>query len=285
MKHMGVDDAREAMILRAQQLVEEAQIEAPPVDLRRLASFQGVKRIDPVEMAPAGLLLVEGESYVIRVNAKHGEGRRRFTACHEIGHTFLHECVAQRAPERDAATGEFSRRSEAEYLCDVAAAELLMPTSLFAPRLRDTPCSLRAVRELAGAFSASREATAIRLVQLGDVPCAVAIWEVLGEAETDPIVRLRYAVCARHFGHTLARHLPAEEHGTVRRCVRFNRGAYGEESLDVGHVRVWFRAMATPIRFDGPTGHPRGVLSILFGPGVLPSDSTSLRWITHELAY
>jgi hypothetical protein len=64
----------------------------------------------------------------------------------------------------------------------------------------------------------------------------------------------------------------------VQQCARLGRGTFGEEALTLGPSRVWFRVMAAPIRFEGPSSPVRGVLALLFPPGVLPEGASHRRW-------
>lgn len=106
-----------------------------------------------------GLQLLEGR-WVIILNQGDGRQRARFTLAHEIGHIALGECGAGRRRP-------LGWRIE-EALCDVFAAELLMP----APWLRREWRGLRGeeaerVAALARRFDVSRAAARRRLRELG----------------------------------------------------------------------------------------------------------------------
>lgn len=75
MRSTGLSDPREAMLQCAADLLEEAEINKPPVDLRLVASFQRVKDIQQVKMVHAGRLIPEGYDYIIQVNASHTRGK------------------------------------------------------------------------------------------------------------------------------------------------------------------------------------------------------------------
>ena len=151
---------RHAVQQLAQALLEDAEVTAPPVNLRLIGSFQKIRDIQEAVMPHAGRLLPDGANYLIQVNAHHSRGKQRFTTGHEIGHTLIPSF--QRHPHviQDMVTGVFEAGQEEEHLCDIAAAELLLPERLFRPLAMDLGCHLNAVIELARTFEASREATA-----------------------------------------------------------------------------------------------------------------------------
>lgn len=81
------------------------------------------------------------------------------------------------SPRHDTEIMTWNQDTEEEFLCDVAAAELLMPRREFVPRLRDCGMRIEAIAELAADFGSSLEATALNVVKanLGDM--AVIVWE------------------------------------------------------------------------------------------------------------
>jgi hypothetical protein len=110
--------------------------------------------------------------YGISVNGSQSSERQRFTICHELAHIILglpseHECPSW----------SYARRSPNEILCDVFAAELLLPCKLFKPLVDDSDYSLAAIDALAGQFEASTMATGTRFATLADLPCAFVISE------------------------------------------------------------------------------------------------------------
>src|SRR5437016_4006644 len=85
----GTKDPRDVIIQSAAKLLEDAEIDKPPVDLRIVGSFQRVKDIQFVMMKHAGRLIPDGHNFIIQVNASHKRGKQNFTIAHEIGHTLL----------------------------------------------------------------------------------------------------------------------------------------------------------------------------------------------------
>ncbi len=288
MRTTGLADAREAMVQQVVALLDEVGIDEPPVDLRIVGSFERVKDIQSVVMPQAGRLVPDGSGFTIHVNAHHSHGKQNFTIGHEIGHILVPSYRARPRLVDDMTTGAYDQVHEEEYLCDVAAAELLMPMALFRPRAAAVGFSLDAVVDLARLFHASREAVAIRLAQTDLWPSAVAVWhqaykptqqQALGQptfvgmewAAPQKELRVRYAVHSSAFGHYLHRHLAAEADGCLANCFREGGVVSGVEQLELHKRLVSFQVVAGAVDFYGEDGPVREVLSLLLSQGVVPS--------------
>jgi hypothetical protein len=154
---------------------------APPISPEVVASMRGVARIDEIMMPWAGCLLREAGDLVIKVRASDGRGRRRFTAFHEIEHTYMPGFVVAPQYRCDPATpdAESSTRDRPlEALCDVGAAELLLPRSWFNADLEGNPPTIALVTDLAERYGASLEATAWRVVALRRAPTMCVVLEL-----------------------------------------------------------------------------------------------------------
>jgi hypothetical protein len=70
-----------------------------------------------------------------------------------------------------------ARAKAKERLCDIAAAELLMPESVFKRYLSDFDVSALSIERLARVFQASISATAIRIAEVSPEPCIALVWK------------------------------------------------------------------------------------------------------------
>ena len=286
MRSTGMNDPRDAMIQCAADLLGEVEINKPPVDLRLLGSFQRVKDIQRVKMVPAGRLIPDGCDLIIQVNVSHTRGKQNFTIGHEIGHTLLFNYQTKSYIIEDLVTGQYQQGQEEEYLCDVAAAELLMPTALFRPQAETKGISLDTVAEFADMFQASREATAIQLVKTNLWPCALALWHHTYTPQQERLIqqstfagfeaalpskklRLRYAVPSSSFGQYLYPYLAAQADGCLMQCYSEGGIVCGEERLELRNKYVPFYVMAAAIEFVGEAGSVREVFSLLLPKGVV----------------
>jgi Zn-dependent peptidase ImmA (M78 family) len=111
--------------------------------------------------------------YVITVNSLEAEVRQRFTVCHELGHIVLG------LPSSHGALPlwSFAKRDANEVLCDVFAAELLMPYAAYRARMAKQEPSIDVIEGLAENFRVSFPAAASRYASLADFPCAYVVME------------------------------------------------------------------------------------------------------------
>jgi hypothetical protein len=124
---------------------------------------------------------VDGEIFIVELNADHPIPRQRFTFAHEIGHTFFFELEPNQQRvgfrlEDDGLLGLNKNRGE-EYLCNVAAAEILMPYHQFFERINIYGLGSSALLALANEFNVSLQAAARRVVALSPHKLAVILWQ------------------------------------------------------------------------------------------------------------
>jgi hypothetical protein len=106
------------------------------------------------------------------VNGNDLPERQRFTVAHEIAHIVL-----DLPTEHDGAPAQdgFIRRSPNEVLCDVFAAEILLPFPRLKERVADRGLDFDAIDEIAADFEVSRTATGSRFAFVCDRPCAFVL--------------------------------------------------------------------------------------------------------------
>lgn len=164
-----------SVVLKARALVNKIAPSTIPVPIESyVAEIDAVLHLDD-SLGPEepGWSFPKDGRYHICVNATDRKERQRFTACHEIAHVVL-----GLPSEHDAAPWwSFSKRSPNEILCDVFAAELLLPYRLFKPIVDKSDISLTAVDALASQFEASTTATGSRFATVAAFPCAFVLAE------------------------------------------------------------------------------------------------------------
>lgn len=115
------------------------------------------------KIEPVGNTFSDG--FRIAINRSASASRSRFSLAHELCHTFFYELV----PEL-----KFLPRLNdpaEERLCNLGAAELLMPAKLVKRESKGHPICLKTLEQLATLFRVSNEAMAFRLNQLN-------LWQV-----------------------------------------------------------------------------------------------------------
>ena len=144
-------------------------VACPPTDLEDVARKIGVLEISYESFPGSGELHKKKSGYRIVCSSDQPHSRQRFTVAHELAHVIL-ERTGRNAPR----TG-----SSVERVCDMLAAECLMPTSLFEAGL-PTTLALSDVEHLSRVFDTSIPATAIRCTHFR----RVCIFGVTGDRVT-----------------------------------------------------------------------------------------------------
>lgn len=272
----GRSDPVAAIIARADALLDEAAVNGPPVPLAVLASFQGIRNIETVDMVASGRLIVHPEGSVVQVNRAESPARRQFTIAHEIAHTLLPAYATHPHDVEDAHTGDYPQTAEEEHLCDVGASALLLPERWLRPAAQQRTPSLASLQDLARQFKASLEATARAVARLDVWPFALVFWEPgwrkadrVAAAQGDPIppaLRVTRAIAAPSFGLYIPRNKSVAEDTSIYQ-------AYASGSPTHGLDRLTLRAVDTNVRAEsvyvplmrGAVLHPR-VVSFLLRP-------------------
>lgn len=161
---------------KAEELLREAGIVAPPVPIEQLAERAGaVVRYAPFDGQMSGLLCrsEDGNGAVIGVNSRHPTVRQRFSIAHELGHLVLHEPAFQIDQHafvsfRDSESSSATDPHEIE--ANQFAAALLMPAALLrecVEQLGENADVEESIGRLARRFDVSTQAMTIRLTSLG----------------------------------------------------------------------------------------------------------------------
>ncbi len=273
----GARDARDAVRLKASSLIElfQAHFGEPtmPINLDYLVSMLGIRRSEdpPVYSQDAELAPTEDGTTVMRVNPDRPETRQRFSIGHEISHTFFpgYELKVQCRPD-----SRYRNRDDPEdlieSLCDIGAAELLLPLPWFA----EDACAVTTGQELvalARNYKASREATARRFVETSKAAVAAVFlsWKLkptqardfnpdqLNMFGTTPEeeawaarqLRIDYAIPSNGF-NAIGLFLPEDKSFALEEPINgAARGqpAEGDCDLDLGQSSGRFRVIAIPL--------------------------------------
>lgn len=165
-------------VARARKLLKDAGINTVPVDVEALAIHLGFKvsRRELSDGEAGNTFVKRGQKHIV-VNEKDGVQRQRFTIVHEIAHHVLElpskhgETVPGHELER------FTGRHPEEVLCDIFAAECLVPWGLIQPMTEERDFTLEHLGELADHFQASRSCIASRFTQASEGHMAFVVAE------------------------------------------------------------------------------------------------------------
>lgn len=209
----------------------------------------------------------------IQFNPNQPQSRLRFSIAHELAHTLLpdcHERVRNRAPRNQFAEHEW----ELEMLCNVGAAELLMPIASF-PSFTEQSLSIDNLMELRKSYQVSSEAILLRVVKLTSAPCAVFAASLFKEESEDRRYRIDYLVASRGWDVQIPSGDWLPKDTVVADCTAIGFTAYRDEVWKgVGPVHV--EAVGIP-PYPG-TRYPRaiGIVRPLAAP---PHSAPSLLFV------
>src|SRR5260370_27083230 len=143
----------------------------PPFDVFELANILGFTVLPCDSIRDARLVPAGQNRYQIEYNPNQAPARIRFSIAHEIAHTFFEDCrerVRNRVAQNQMAGDDW----QLEMLCNVGAAEILMPMGSF-PEVGEAEFSVDQLLRLRERFQVSTEAVLLRSLKLSRVPCAI----------------------------------------------------------------------------------------------------------------
>lgn len=141
------------------------------IDIEVIAQYCGATvTYEPLSGCAARVLGYDNRA-IIAVDQNAGEPRRRFSAAHELAH-WLHD----RGKVAAACTEATIRNSwgmDRESRANHFASDMLLPMSMFGPRIKGRDVTFATVDDLRKEFRTSMTATAIRLVKCGRLPSMI----------------------------------------------------------------------------------------------------------------
>jgi Zn-dependent peptidase ImmA (M78 family) len=170
---MAIDEFR--AVLKAREFVRKVKPAAIPVPLELYVHEVGAVIRRDADLGPdeAGYCFQNNGKHFICTNANDMHERQRFTVCHELAHIVL----GLPSQHESSPWWSYAKRPLAEILCDVFAAELLLPHDLFKPEAERAVIGLAAIEDLAMRFQASLTATGSRYAAVVSSPIAFVLSE------------------------------------------------------------------------------------------------------------
>lgn len=171
----------------------------PPFDPHVLASLLNIKtRADRLSPGIDAMIVPDNDGNLTIVwDDRLPRKRTNFSVAHEIGHTLFPNC-AQMVQYRQC---EENANDQIEILCDIAAAEFLMPLPEFKADVAESGLRMGTLKRLSARYQASHEAIAIRMQYCSDAPAAMLVARMApGSA---PALSVHYAFANQAFRHAL----------------------------------------------------------------------------------
>ena len=245
--------------------------DGPPFDPQILASIIGIPceksdklfRSEDAELHPT-----EDGKLVIRYNPDKPKTRQNFSIAHEIAHTFFPEYGDQyKARHR---IGQFNPENEVEFLCDLGAGEIIMPTPEFDLDVQNIGISLESLEELSKLYEVSPEATAIRMIRTDLFPCALIVLDYnhkpIEESKIEqekyqqklfddcpwnppPMqLRVKYSFQAKHFSDYIPKHKSIDKSSALYEVSMTQKPFQGNTTLNLTNQspEAYVEAMVLP---------------------------------------
>jgi hypothetical protein len=199
----------------------------PPFDPLALADLLQLQTVARADVRDARTVPAADGRGRIEFNPNRPRGRVRYSIAHEIAHTLFPDCaeaVRERVRHVDLSTDEW----QLEALCNIAAAELLMPFGALPAHAQTIP-SIAELVTLQREFDVSMEALAIRLTRLADAASAMFCAARLESGAHVGRYRLDYLIGSRTWKAPRLRGqlLPADT--VLRECNAIGYTAAAEE--------------------------------------------------------
>jgi hypothetical protein len=224
---LQLGDPVEVIVGRARELVFQASEEGwsgPPFDPLRLADLLGVKVVPHEDVFDARLVATPRGTR-IEYNPNRPAGRIRFSVAHEIGH-LLFEDHADAVRHRRAAH-EDGDNWQLELLCNLAAAEIIMPIGSFS-EVDHANLSLVDLMVLQRRLQVSTEALMLRAARLAEVPAAAFAASRDDPEDTSSTFRIDYVTPNGHWPESIRR-AGSIDSPVLRECTAVGHTSSGVE--------------------------------------------------------
>ncbi len=215
----------------------------PPFDVVQLAQMNNIQ-ISPYELVPdARILPVRENQFKIEYNPFQSPARINFSIAHEIGHTLFADC-AETVRNREVKLEDESW--QLEFLCNVAASELLLPYAEFSVEANEIELTIDSLISLARKYNASVESVLLRFCEVVEKPCTMA----LASFNTKGELRVEYSKASPMSDISLPRGFLVPLTSNVYDCKKSGETSHKLESWEIFKNRKYrvYGAGLSPIR-------------------------------------
>lgn len=155
--------------------------QAEDIDLDLVAHFLNaeVKRTSLSDCE--GHIVGTDSRAIITVNGNARPERQRFSLGHELGHwvndkkqNLTYRCSTDDMRQREPRSNDF--RQHKEVRANQFSAELIIPKHIAEPLIDGAEVTFESIGSLANSFNASKTSSAIRFVELSQLPCMLVCW-------------------------------------------------------------------------------------------------------------
>lgn len=194
----GQEEPLETMLRKARETVLNAMDKGwagPPFDPIALCGILGIPVSPRADIRDARTVPQGDSGICIEYNPTRPRGRLRYSIAHEIAHTLFPDC-AEQIRNRSAHHEMKGDDWQLEMLCNVGAAEFLMPIGSLQRQLLEEPSIDRALA-MRSQFDVSTEAILIRLAQISDRSCGAFVASKVEHGSRAGSYRLDYVITSQ----------------------------------------------------------------------------------------
>jgi len=206
--------------------------QGPPFDPFKLAEFLEIPTIPHEDVLDARIIPAGSQRLQIEFNPNRPRGRQRFSIAHEIAHTLFPDCI-ENVRNRGQTTATRDDDWQLELLCNIAAAEFLMPVGNEIDS--KTPVTIDNLLRLQKEFDVSMEAISIRLAKITLEPYTIFAAARIAEDESMLSYRLDYSIRSRTSAIELPRGLEIRD-TILSQCTAVGYTAKGSQRA-IGKLR------------------------------------------------
>jgi O-acetyl-ADP-ribose deacetylase (regulator of RNase III) len=234
----GEDDPVETITKRARGIVLDAMDHGwsgPPFDPLSLSDYLKLRVLPRGDIRDARIV-PEGDGFCIEYNPTRPRGRVRYSIAHEIAHTLFPDCsdqIRNRAARHEIIDDEW----QLEALCNIAAAEFLMPMGSLGC-LTAADLGIDNLLVLRQKYDVSTEAILIRAVHAASGPCAVFSASRVETGAGDGDYRLDYVIGSSPWKIAIGRGARLSGMSVISQCSAIGYTAKGTEHIGTADVRV-----------------------------------------------
>lgn len=146
--------------------------QGPPFDIIELAQLLNISVTPNETVRDARIVPTVSDTLEIQYNPYQRKSRMNFSVAHEIGHTLFPDCADEIRNREENTSHE---NWELEFLCNLAASEILLPYGMFSNDVKQLDLDLDSLKSLSNRYNSSLEATAIRFCEVTNEPCQLII--------------------------------------------------------------------------------------------------------------
>jgi Zn-dependent peptidase ImmA (M78 family) len=164
-------------IIRARAFIKQCEIASIPVDVNRCAKAANaeIRLSDNLPPGESGNTVFVKDRHLIFVNSREKPERIRFTIFHELAHIVLDLPSQHGGGDTNPNLYNYSRRPREEVICDIFAAECLLPWAFLTRDLETARPGLDFVISMAEKYEASLSCAASRVTEAAPFACSYVL--------------------------------------------------------------------------------------------------------------